>query len=182
MLCLMQSCKLHSKPTLQADKGQLALQLPKGKPCLELGSQASRCPRASTGHPSSCPSARASQPSSCPWVKWMSQSGCRHLCVGTCRHVERCRHLCRHLDVPTRADTCWHMNVIWKLGCADMCQHVEGADTWEGADTCWHLYVPTRADTFRCRHVPTPVISVIWILLGYWDVLANASTWKGADT
>ena len=102
--------------------------------------------------------------------------------------------MCRH--VPTRgkvsapvpalgcADTCRHMNVIWKLGCADMCQHLKGvgADTWEGADTCRHLYVSTRADTFRCWHVPTPVISVIWTLLGYWDVLANASTWKGADT
>ena len=36
MLCLMQSCKHHSKPTLQADKGQLTLQLSKGQPCLEL--------------------------------------------------------------------------------------------------------------------------------------------------
>ena len=42
--------------------------------------------------------------------------------------------------------------------------------------------VPTSADTCRCRHVPTPVISLLWTILGYWDVLANASTWKGADT
>ena len=74
---------------------------------------------------------------------------CQHL--QRCRHLERCRHVlacvntsrcryrCRHIYVPTRADTCWHMNVIWKLGCADMCQHLEDADTWEGADTCWHL-------------------------------------------
>ena len=100
----------------------------------------------------------------------MSQSGCRHLCAGTCRHAERCRHVCRHLDVPTRADTCWHMNVIWKLGCADMCQHLEGADTWEGADTS------------RCRHVPTPLgadtcwhMNVIWKLGCGWHMPAHPS-------
>ena len=45
------------------------------------------------------------------------------------------------------------MNVIWKVGCADMCQHLEGADTWEGADTCRHLYVPTPLGADTCRHL-----------------------------
>ena len=105
--------------------------------------------------------------------------------VPTPRKVPTRAGMCQHIKVPAqvsthlRADTCWHMNVIWKVGCADMCQHLEGADTWEGADTSTCRHVPTP---IRCRHVPTPVISVIWTLLGYWDVLANASTWKGADT
>ena len=75
------------------------------------------------------------------------------------------------VPTPLGADTfrCRHvlnMNVIWKLGCADMCQHLEGADTWEGADTsrCRHIYVPTRAD--------------IWMLFGSWDVLTCVSTSK----
>ena len=79
-------------------------------------------------------------------------------CAGICQHLRRCRHLersrhvlafadtsrcrhrCRHIYVPTHlcADTYWHMNVVWKLGCAGMSQHLEGADT------C------------RCRHAPTP--------------------------
>ena len=57
MLCLIQSCKYHSKQPLQADKGQLTLRLPKA-------SHASSCPWAS--QPSSRPRASASQPSSCP--------------------------------------------------------------------------------------------------------------------
>ena len=58
---------------------------------------------------------------------------------------------------------------------------------------CWHVSapekvptpvkVPARADTSRCRHVPTPVVLIIWTLLfANWDVLACVSTWKGADT
>ena len=60
--------------------------------------------------------------------------------VPTPRKVPTRAGMCQHIKVPAqvsthlRADTCWHMNVIWKLGCADMCQHLEGADTWEGAD------------------------------------------------
>ena len=62
--------------------------------------------------------------------------------------------------MPTRADTCDanHMNFIWMLICADMCQHLK---------KCRHLgrcqHVPARADTSRCRHVPTPVVLIIWI-------------------
>ena len=62
-----------------------------------------------------------------------------------CRHVERCRHLYRHLDVPTRAD-------IWMLfGSWDVltCASTSKVPTPEK--------VPTRADTSRCRHVPTPL-------------------------
>ena len=65
--------------------------------------------------------------------------------VPTPRKVPTRAGMCQHIKVPAqvsthlRADTCWHMNVIWKLGCADMYQHLEGADTWEGADTCRHL-------------------------------------------
>ena len=41
----------------------------------------------------------------------------------------------------------------------------------------------TRADTSRCRHVPTSVILIIWtFLFANWDVLTCVSTWKGADT
>ena len=81
----------------------------------------------------------------CWWMdwtlEWMSQSGCRHLCVGTCRHVERCRHLCRHLDVPTRAD-------IWMLfGSWDVltCVSTSKVPTPEKVPT------PLRVDT--CRHL-----------------------------
>ena len=51
---------------------------------------------------------------------------------------------------------------------------------------CWHVSslgkVPTRADTSSCRHVPTPVIPIIWTSLGCWNVVTFVSTWKGADT
>ena len=55
--------------------------------------------------------------------------------VPTPRKVPTRAGMCEHIKVPAqvsthlRADTCRHMNVIWKLGCADMCQHLEGADT-----------------------------------------------------
>ena len=80
-----------------------------------------------------------------------------------------CRHMCRHLQVPTRADIRHtnHMDFfICKLGCAGMCQHLK---------KCRHLG--------RCRHVPTSVILIIWtFLFANWDVLACVSTWKSADT
>ena len=110
--------------------------------------------------------------------EWMSQSGCWHLCVGTCWHKGRCRHgpthsgagMCRHIYVPKRANTwvffeswdvltcvdTWkvptpevlthvganncdinHMDFIWMLGCARICQHLK---------RCLHLW--------RCRQVP----------------------------
>ena len=60
-----------------------------------------------------------------------------------CRHVESCRHLCRHLDVPTRAD-------IWMLfGCWDVltCVSTSKVLTPEKVPT------PLGADTSRCRHL-----------------------------
>ena len=118
----------------------------------------------------------------CSTQEWMSQSGCRHLCAGTCQHGERSRHLCRHLDVLARADTstCRHVLTYECYLEAGMCWHVSASRRCRHLRRCRH--VPTCADTCRCRHVPTPVISVIWTLLGYWDVLAYASTCKGFDT
>ena len=90
---------------------------------------------------------------------------CRHLWYQSyglnldterCRHVlayantSRCRHRCRHIYVRTHlcADTCWHMNVIWKL---DVLTYVSISKVPTPEK------VPIRADNCRCRHVLTPV-------------------------
>ena len=91
--------------------------------------------------------------------------------------ADTCRHMCRHLQVPTRADTRHtnHMDFfICKLGCAGMCQHLK---------KCRHLgrcrHVPTRQGADTCWHVPTSVIVIIWtFVFANWDVLACVSTWK----
>ena len=70
-----------------------------------------------------------------------------------CRHVPARGKVSAPVSTHLRADTCWHMNVIWKLGCADMCQHLEGADTWEGADTSRYRHVPTPLGANTCRHL-----------------------------
>ena len=118
---------------------------------------------------------------------WYQSYGLFYLQAGMCWHVSvpekvptpgkvstradtsRCRH------VPSRADTCDanHIKFIWMLICADMCQHLK---------KCRHLG-RCRHIKSRCRHVPTPVVLIIWTLLfANWDVLACVSTWKGADT
>ena len=90
----------------------------------------------------------------------MSQSGCRHICAGTCRRVSTpgnmttCADMCRHMpkcdiifgpydtnDLDLHADICQHMWTCWHvLICADMCRHVL---IW--ADMC--RYVPTYSIT-----------------------------------
>ena len=99
-----------------------------------------------------------------------------------CWHVSAPKKLPTPGKVPRRlgADTCRHvpahvMPIIWTLfGCWYVLTCVsswKSADTWEGADTS------------RCRHMPTPVVLIIRILLfANWGVLACVSTWKGADT
>ena len=71
--------------------------------------------------------------------------------VPTPRKVPTRAGMCQHIKVPAqvsthlRADTCWHMNVIWKLGCAPRrCRHLR---------RCRHVPTPLGADTFRCRHL-----------------------------
>ena len=91
----------------------------------------------------------------------MSQSGCRHTCAGTCRHVSTpgniptCADMCRHMPtcdiifgpcdtndldlicMLTYVSTCGHADMCWYvLICADMCRHVLMC-----ADMC--RYVPT---------------------------------------
>ena len=102
--------------------------------------------------------------------------------VPTPRKVPTRAGMCQHIKVPAKvsthlgADTCWHMNVIWKLGCADMCQHLEGADTWEGADTstCRHVPTPLGADTCDISHM-----NFTWILgcAGKCQHLEKKSIW-----
>ena len=58
-----------------------------------------------------------------------------------CRHVERCRHLCRHLHVLARADT-------------SMCRHVLTYECYLEAGMCWHVSAPRRCwHLRRCRHL-----------------------------
>ena len=93
-----------------------------------------------------------------------------------CRHVPTPAGMCQHINVPAqvsthlRADTCRHVltyECYWNLGCADMCQHLEGADTSRcrhvptplGADTCRHLWYQSYElylDTGMCWQMPAP--------------------------
>ena len=113
---------------------------------------------------------------------------CQHVpaCGKVPAHADtsRCQHRCRHIYMPThlRADSCWHMNLVWKLRYADMCQHLEGADTWEGAVTCRHMQVLTHADTCDISHM-----DFIWMLgcagtCRYLDVSSHVDTFSGVGT
>ena len=87
-----------------------------------------------------------------------------------CRHLSRCWHVptrlgadtCRHLKVPTRADTCdiSHMNFTWILGCAGKCQHLERCLHLE---RCRHMLacVNTSRCRHRCRHIYVPTRDVL---------------------
>ena len=89
-----------------------------------------------------------------------------------------CRHMCRHLQVPTRADIRHTNHTDFFYLQTGMCWHVSALEKVPTPGK-----VPTRAGTSSCRHVPTSVILIIWTFLSAnWDVLACVSTWKSADT
>ena len=112
------------------------------------------------------------------WTAFISKLGC----AGKCQHPKRCRHMgrCRHVPTHQGADTCRH---LWYSSYGlfylqtGMCWHVSAPEKGLTPGK-----VPTRAETSWCRHVPLPVMPIIWTLLGCWNLLICVRTWKIADT
>ena len=108
---------------------------------------------------------------------------CKLGCAGMCQHLKKCRHLgrCRHVPARLGADRCqhpWYKSYGLFYLDADKYWHVSAP---EKVPTPGNM--PTRANTSRCRHVPTSVILIIWtFIFANWDVLTCVSTWKGANT
>ena len=110
----------------------------------------------------------------------MSQSGCRHTCAGTCRHVSTPGNM------PTCADMCGHMPTCditfgpYDTNDLDLICMLTYVSTCGHADMCW--YVPTCAD--MCRHVSILPTCNVSITLGTPDTnhLDRICTLAGVST